>query len=139
MPRTFRLQIVTPERVLMDGPVTSVTAPGIEGQFGVLAGHAPFVTELASGELRYRDSAGVEQLLAVHGGFFQVANDRATVLADAAERPEEIDVERARRAQERAREEQRRVVERYSEIEATRARAALERSLTRIRVSGRPQ
>src|SRR4051812_39320039 len=113
MARTFRLQIVTPERVLMDGPVTSVIAPGSMGQFGVLAGHAPFVTELGIGELKYRDPDGAEQILAVHGGFFQVSNDRATVLADAAERPEEIDLERARRAQERAREEQRRVIERY--------------------------
>jgi F-type H+-transporting ATPase subunit epsilon len=123
----------------MDGPVTSVIAPGAEGQFGVLAGHAPFVTELAIGELRYTDEQGAQQLLAVHGGFFQVMNDRATVLADAAERPQEIDVERARRAQDRARDEQRRVVERYNEFEATRARAALDRALTRLRVSGRAQ
>jgi F-type H+-transporting ATPase subunit epsilon len=137
MPRPFRLQIVTPERVLMDGPVTSVIAPGSEGQFGVLAGHAPFVTELGIGELRYRDSDNVEHLLAVHGGFFQVSHDHATVLADAAERPDEIDIERARRAQERAREEQRRVVERFSEMEAARVRAALERSLNRLRVGER--
>lgn len=137
MPRSFRLQIVTPERVLMDGPVTSVIAPGIEGQFGVLAGHAPFVTELGIGELRYRDSAGAEQILAVHGGFFQVAGDHATVLADAAERPEEIDLERARRAQEQAREAQRRIAERYSETEAARVRSSLERAINRLRVGGR--
>jgi F-type H+-transporting ATPase subunit epsilon len=137
MARTFRLQIVTPERVLIDGPVTSVIAPGSEGQFGVLAGHAPFVTELGIGELRYRDAAGVEWLMAVHGGFFQVSHDEATVLTDAAERPEEIDVDRARYAVDRAREAQRALAMRYSAEEEARARSALQRAIIRLRVSGR--
>jgi F-type H+-transporting ATPase subunit epsilon len=137
MARTFRLQIVTPERVLIDGLVTSVIAPGSEGQFGVLAGHAPFVTELGIGELRYRDSAGVEQLLAVHGGFFQVSHDEATVLADAAERPEEIDIDRARQAHDRAREAQRTLALRYSTEEDARVRTSLQRAINRLRVSGR--
>ena len=95
MPRTFRLQIVTPDRVILDGPVTSVTAPGVEGYFTVLAGHAPLVAELEIGELRYRDEQGDEHLLALHAGFLQVARDRTTILADAAERPDEIDLVRA--------------------------------------------
>ncbi len=137
MPRSFRLQIVTPERVIMDAPVTSVIAPGVEGSFGVLAGHAPMVTELGVGELRYRDEGGVEHVMALHAGFMQVTGDRSTVLADAAERPAEIDVSRAEEARDRAREEQRRLVERYSEAEATRVKAALARSLNRLRAAGR--
>src|SRR5437764_606322 len=119
MPRTFRLQIVTPERVILDGPVESVTAPGVEGSFTVLAGHAPLMAELGIGELRFRDERGAEQLLALHAGFLQVARDRTTVLADAAERPEEIDVELARRAQEKALEEQRTIALRSNEVENT--------------------
>src|SRR6266566_7041545 len=103
MPRTFRLQIVTPDRVILDGPVLSVTAPGVEGQFTVLAGHAPLVAELEIGEMRYRDEEGDEHPLALHGGFLQVARDRTTVLADAAERPEDIDLDRAQRAMNRVR------------------------------------
>jgi F-type H+-transporting ATPase subunit epsilon len=137
MARTFRLQIVTPERVLIDGPATSVVAPGVTGSFGVLAGHAPLVAELAVGELRYRDEDGAEHFMALHGGFLQVTGDRTTVLADAAERPEEIDVERARRAQERAREEQRRLAERYNAQDEARIRASLERALNRLRMAGR--
>ncbi len=137
MARTFRLQIVTPERVLLDGQVTSVTAPGIMGSFGVLAGHAPLVTELAIGELRYRDEAGREHVLAIHGGFLQVGAHRTTILADAAERPEEINLDRARAALEKAREDQRRIAERFSAQEEARIRAALERALNRMRVASR--
>jgi len=137
MPRTFRLQIVTPERVLLDGPVSGVTAPGVEGYFTVLAGHAPLVAELDIGELRYREELGAEHLLALHAGFLQVARDRTTVLADAAERPEEIDLERARRAHEKALEEQRIHALRFNEMENARIRADLERALNRLRIAGR--
>jgi F-type H+-transporting ATPase subunit epsilon len=137
MARTFPLQIVTPERVILDGPVTSVTAPGVEGAFTVLAGHAPLVAELGIGELRYRDERGAEQVMALHAGFLQVARDRTTVLADAAERPEEIDLERARRAQEKALEEQRTIALRFNEAENTRIRADLDRSQNRVRIAGR--
>src|SRR6266849_2237775 len=136
MPRTFRLQIVTPDRVILDGPVTSVNAPGVEGYFTVLAGHAPLVAELEIGEMRFRDEQGDEHILALHGGFLQVARDRTTVLADAAERPEDIDPERALRAQERAREEQRTIALRFDEAEIARIRADLERALNRLRVAG---
>jgi F-type H+-transporting ATPase subunit epsilon len=109
----------------------------VSGSFGVLAGHAPLVAELTVGELRYRDEAGREHFLALHGGFLQVTGEGTTILADAAERPEEIDVERARRAQERAREEQRRLAERYNAQDEARIRAALERALNRLRMAGR--
>ena len=137
MPRTFRLQIVTPERVILDGPVTSVTAPGVEGYFSVLAGHAPLVAELGIGELRYRDEQGTEHLLALHAGFLQVARDRTTVLADAAERPEEIDLERARRAHEKALEDQRIIALRFDEADNARIRADVDRATNRLRIAGR--
>ena len=137
MARTFRLQIVTPERVIVDGPAISVTAPGVMGSFGILAGHAPMVTELEIGELRYRDEGGAEQVLAIHGGFLQTTGDRTTVLADAAERPEEISVERAQTALERAREDQRTIAQRFSAEEDARVRAALQRALNRLRIAGR--
>src|SRR4051812_10287366 len=137
MPGTFRLQIVTPERVLIDGPVTSLVAPGTAGSFGVLPGHAPLVTELDIGELRYRDETGTEHVLAIHGGFVQVTGDRTTVLADAAERPGEINVERARQAEERAREEQRVIAQRFSSVEEARVQAAIQRALLRLRIARR--
>ena len=136
MARTFRLQIVTPDRVILDGPVVSVTAPGVEGQFTVLAGHAPLVAELDIGELRYRDDEGDEHPVALHGGFLQVARDRTTVLADAAERPEDVDLERAQRALERAREDQRTLALRFNEAEIARIRKDLERAMNRVRIAG---
>jgi F-type H+-transporting ATPase subunit epsilon len=137
MPRPFRLQIVTPDRVILDAPVLSVTAPGVEGQFTVLAGHAPLVAELEIGEMRYRDEEGDEHILALHGGFLQVARDRTTVLADAAERPEDLDIDRAQRALERAREDQRTLALRFNEAEINRIRKDLDRAMNRVRIAGR--
>jgi F-type H+-transporting ATPase subunit epsilon len=101
--RTFTVDIVTPERVLLRDEAVSLTAPGVEGSFGILANHAPMLAELGIGELRYRRADGREQFLAVGGGFLQVFNNEVSVLAEAAERAEEIDVDRARLARERAR------------------------------------
>jgi len=102
--RILNLEIVTPDRVVLKERAVSVIAPGVIGSFGVLPSHAPLLSELAVGELRYRTEGGKEDRLAVGGGFFQVFNNEVTVLADTAERPEEIDVERARAALQRARE-----------------------------------
>jgi F-type H+-transporting ATPase subunit epsilon len=137
MPRPFRLQIVTPDRVILDAPVQSVTAPGVEGQFTVLAGHAPLVAELEIGEMRYRDEEGDEHLVALHGGFLQVARDRTTILADAAERPEDVDLDRAQRALEKAREDQRTIALRFNEAEIARIRKDLDRAMNRVRIAGR--
>jgi F-type H+-transporting ATPase subunit epsilon len=100
---TFQLEVVTPDRVVLEEEVTALVAPGIEGYLGVLANHAPMVTELAVGELRYTDTHRHEHRLAVSGGFMQVAGNRTTVLADSAERAEEINTTRAREALDRAR------------------------------------
>src|SRR6187200_1545508 len=101
--RLFQLDVVTPDRIVMSEPVSSMVAPGSEGSFGVLAGHAPMVAELTVGQLRYRSQAGAEEVIAISGGFLEVGRDQVTVLADAAERAQEIDVERAIRARDRAR------------------------------------
>ncbi len=130
------LEVATPTRLVAAEVVDEVVAPGIEGYFGVLAGHAPFLTTLGIGELTYRK--GREEFhLAVSGGFGEVRNDKVIVLADTAERPDEIDRERAERARQRA--EQRLAGRSQEEIDYARAAAALARALTRLHVAGRPQ
>jgi F-type H+-transporting ATPase subunit epsilon len=96
----LRLVLVTPERQLLDTEIEEVYAPGVNGQFGVLPEHVNFLTALGTGELRYRTN-GVDHYVAVSGGMLEVLDDVVTVLADSAERAEEIDVERARQAAER--------------------------------------
>jgi F-type H+-transporting ATPase subunit epsilon len=128
---SVRLDIVTAERVVYSEDVDMVIAPGIEGQLGILPHHTPLMTTLQSGELRVKK--GTDELcLAISGGFLEVRPDKVVVLADAAERVEEIDVARAeeakRRAQERLSEKQ------VSGADAARAEAALQRSLARLRV-----
>src|SRR6267154_3245355 len=103
MPDTFQLEIVTPEKKVVDTAVTEAQIPGKDGYLGVLPGHAPLITELAVGEVTFRAAAGgEEQRLAVAWGFAEVLPDRVTILAETAERPSEIDVGRARKAKERA-------------------------------------
>ena len=132
MPLT--LEVATPARLAVADEVDDVVAPGSEGYFGVLPGHAPFLTTLGIGELTYRK--GREEFhLAVSGGFAEVRNDKVIVLADTAERPDEINRERAERAKTRA--EQRLAGRSQDEVDYTRAMAALLRALTRISVAGR--
>src|SRR5262245_27610174 len=100
---TFHLEVVTPDRVVLEDEATELVAPGVEGYLGVMANHAPMVTELGVGELRYTDTHRQQHRLAVSGGFMQVGGNRTTVLADSAERAEEINVARAREALDRAR------------------------------------
>ncbi|HIE51831.1 MAG TPA: F0F1 ATP synthase subunit epsilon [Armatimonadetes bacterium] len=133
MAATFRLDIVTPERVVYSGQVESLVAPGVEGYFGILARHAPFIAALRSGALRIRTEEGESLLLAISGGFFEVSQNKAVVLADAAEFAAEIDVERAQAALERARRRLRGEI--LSEAERQRAERAMERAHTRIRVA----
>jgi F-type H+-transporting ATPase subunit epsilon len=130
------LEIATPTRLVVSGVVDEVVAPGIEGYFGVLPGHAPFLTTLGVGELTYRKGRE-EYHLAVAGGFAEVRNDKVIVLADSAERPEEIDRARAERARERA--ERRLSGRTEQEVDYARAAAALSRALTRLQVASRTQ
>jgi len=130
---TTRLEIVTAERVVFSEDVDVVIAPGIEGQLGVLPNHAPLMTTLMPGELLVR-RGGEEFALAITGGFVEVRPDRIIVLADAAERVEEIDVARAEEARRRAEE---RLKAPTTEVDLLRAEAALRRSLARLQVAAR--
>src|SRR5947209_19460204 len=98
---TIRLEVVTPERVVLEDDADIVIARGAEGDLGVLHGHEPLITPLDVGELVYRVH-GEERILAVAGGFLEVRPDRVVVLADVAERAEEIDQQRAEEARQRA-------------------------------------
>lgn len=100
---TIELEIVTPDRLLVREPVEQVQLPGKSGYLGILPGHAPLISELKSGELSYRQG-GSEYYLAVSWGMAEVLPERVTVLADSAERPEEIDVARAEAAKAKAEE-----------------------------------
>ena len=127
----IRLDIVTAERVVYSDEVDAVIAPGIEGQLGVLPHHTPLMTILGAGELVAR-KGGEEFSLAIAGGFLEVRPDRVIVLADAAERAEEIDLERAEAARRRAEE---RISRPTTEVNMARAEAALRRSLARLKVA----
>ena len=103
MPETLKLQIVTPDKRLVDEDVEQVEMPGRNGYLGILPQHAPLITELGPGELSYMQG-GKTSYLAVSWGFAEVLPDKVTILADAAERPEDIDVKRAQEAKARAEE-----------------------------------
>jgi len=136
MARTFRLEVVTPDRVVLtDDKVVSLTVPGAEGYLGILANHAPFFGELKVGVIFVRHEDGVERELATSGGFVEVGHNRVMLLVDSAEYGHEIDVERAEEAKRRA--EERLAHAASSEIDAELARAALERALNRLRVAGK--
>jgi F-type H+-transporting ATPase subunit epsilon len=126
------LSLVTPERKLLEEAVEEVVLPGSEGYLGVLPGHAPLLTGLKTGELTYTES-GRRHACFVTGGFVEVLPDRVSVLADVGERAEEIDVERARAAKDRA--EKR--LKGGEDVDWDRARAALSRALARIQIAGR--
>ncbi|HXK58659.1 MAG TPA: F0F1 ATP synthase subunit epsilon [Acidobacteriota bacterium] len=101
MPKSIHLEIVTPDRFLFRGEVQSVTVPAITGYLGILPGHAPLLSELRVGVITYRTALEEERLFC-SWGFVEVLPDRVSVLAEIAERPNEIDVERARRKKEEA-------------------------------------
>ena len=131
---TIKLDIVTAERVVYSDDVDVVIAPGIEGQLGILPHHSPLMTMLQPGELIARKGSE-EFSLVVTGGFLEVRPDRVIVLADSAERTEEIDIARAEEAKKRA---EQRLEEKYApETDSARAEAALRRSLIRLRVATR--
>ena len=129
----LHLEVITPERTVYENDVDMVIAPGSEGYLGILPHHAPLLTALGPGEFRVK-RGGVEEVLTVFGGFMDVRGDRVTVLTDIAERLEEIDEERQRRAREEA---QKVIAAGVGGAEEARARAQLERALVRLRVSGR--
>ncbi len=131
---SLKLDIVTAERVVYSADVEEVIALGVEGQLGILPHHAPLMTILEAGELRVKRSGG-EDIMAITGGFLEVRPDRVVVLADAAERAEEIDIARAEAAKKRA--EQRLADKRAAGLDETRAESALRRAMTRLAVADR--
>jgi F-type H+-transporting ATPase subunit epsilon len=133
LPDSIQLIVVTPERQLLRETVVDVEIPGLDGQLGILPGHAPLMTELGIGELAYR-TAGASQptVLAVIRGFAEVLPDRVTVLAETAERAEEIDLARAEEAKARA---EKRLAAGDPNIDWDRVNIALQRSIIRIQVA----
>ncbi len=129
----LHLEVVTPEKVVASERVDTVVAPGTLGQFGVLPGHTSLLTGIMPGEVRWK-AGDREVLLSVSGGFAEVADDKVSILVDAAERPEEIDVERARAAMERAKTRLSGETKREA-VDFSRAEAALNRAVARIRVA----
>ena len=128
------LELTTPTRLVVSEQADEVVAPGSEGYFGVLPGHAPLLATLGAGELMYRQGAR-EHYLAVSGGFAEVRDDRVIVLADTAERPEEIDRARAERARQRA--EQQLSGTSREEVDYAGCAAELARAQARLQVSAR--
>ncbi len=127
------LEVVTPDQVVVSEEADMVVAPGTEGEFGVLPGHVLFLSGIVPGELRYT-AGSRKEYLAVTTGFAEVSNDKVSVLVDAAERAADIDMERARRAIDRAR--QRLEKERGTEdIDFRRAEGALQRAIIRLKVA----
>jgi F-type H+-transporting ATPase subunit epsilon len=132
MPPLFDLRAMARERTVYSGRVSSVVAPGREGYFGVLAHHADMVAELGVGRAEVVEEAGQVRWFALSGGFLSVGGHQVTMLADAMEAAEEVDVARAQAAAQRAEE---RLSLGREEVDVVRAQAALERALNRLRVA----
>jgi len=132
--KAFKLQIVTPQRVVFQGEATSLGAPGVQGGFQVLYNHAPLLSSLDIGELRVKGADGHDTIYATSGGFVEVKDNAVVVLAETAEATGEIDVSRAKEAEKRATE---RLHSRSDEVDVERARLAMMRALNRLRVASR--
>jgi F-type H+-transporting ATPase subunit epsilon len=134
IPRRLTVEVVTPTRMVVKDEVEEVIAPGAEGYFGVLGGHLPLMSTLKSGELAYRKN-GTWRYLAVSWGYAEVRPQTVIILAESAEKAEEIDIARAQRARDRAMER----IARWGDesINVLRAQAALTRALTRLEVAQR--
>ncbi len=129
----LNLEVITPEKLALREQVDEVVVPGLGGELGILPDHTPLISQLQTGVLFYRQGAEKKQMH-VSGGFVEVTSDRVSVLSDVAEKPEEIDVERARRALERA---ERRLASRGDDIDFRRAELKLQRAMIRIQLAGR--
>ena len=135
MADTFQFEIVTPEKLVARDVAEEMQIPGKNGYLGILPGHAPLITELGIGEISYR-MAGTTHRLCVAWGFAEVLPDKVTILAETAERADEIDVKRAEEAKRRAEE---RLKSGNPEVDFDRAQVALERADTRLEVAGKTQ
>lgn len=135
MAGTLTLRVITPDKIALDTAVGSIVIPGMDGQIGILPKHAPMVAALDAGQLRYSDG-GAERSLFVSGGFCEVRGATVRVVTEAGEKPAEIDIERAKAAEKRARE---RIAARREDagapVDLLRAEAALKRALLRLRTA----
>ncbi|MEJ2428885.1 MAG: F0F1 ATP synthase subunit epsilon [Deltaproteobacteria bacterium] len=131
--KTVHLDVVTPEKTVVSDEVDIVMAPGYFGEFGALANHIPFLAQLQPGEVKYRKGGTLESV-AVSGGYAEVLPTKVIVLATTAERAQEVDLERALAAKERA---EQRLKERQEGIDFAKAEAALQRAIARIRAAER--
>ena len=134
MAENIKLEVVTPEKSVVSEEAQIVMAPGSLGEFGALIGHTPFLTTLKIGTIRYKVAGGTEKYVFVNSGFAEALPDKVTVLAESAERREDIDIERAKASMERA--EKRLAEDRSKEdIDFYRARVALTRAVERVKLA----
>lgn len=129
----LQLEIVTPDRLVMSEPVDYVGAPGYEGEFGILPNHIPFLSALQVGNLYYK-VGGKVFFVFVAGGFAEISDNKVTILAEVAEKAAEIDVERARKARERA---EQRMAKQQDNFDHARIQAALARAMARMSCQNR--
>ena len=129
----FQLSIVTPEKVVFEGQVVSLLVPGMEGYLGVLSNHAPLITALQPGRIEFQDDQDKIQIFSVSGGFVEVSGNRATLLADTAEHCEEIDIERAQTALQKALKALQ-DKEKAGQVSTPEAKEAARRAANRVRI-----
>ena len=132
--KPFKLDIVSPERVVFSGDVTAVSVPGSAGGFQVLHSHAPLVSSLEVGRITVKSVDGSDAHYATSGGFAEVRDNRMVLVVESVERADTIDVQRAQQSRQRAQE---RLSSRGPEIDVARAEASLLRALNRLRIAGR--
>lgn len=126
------VEVVTPERVVYSGQAEMVIARGVAGDLGILPNHMPLVSPLKTAPVRIKTEGEKEVKMAVSGGFLEVRGDKVTILAETAELPGDIDVERAKAAKDRA---EKRLSEKYPDIDVQRAERALQRAMARLDVT----
>jgi F-type H+-transporting ATPase subunit epsilon len=131
--KAFKLEIVTPRKIVFQAEATSLSAPGTRGGFQILYNHAPFLSSLEIGKLKVKDKQGADTVYSTSGGFVEVQDNRVVVVVETAESTKEIDIDRAKSAKQRAEE---RLLSRRKDIDVERARLALLRALNRLRVAG---
>jgi F-type H+-transporting ATPase subunit epsilon len=129
----INLEVITPERLVLRESVDEVVVPGLDGELGILPDHTALISQLQTGVLTYRQGSASGQMH-VSGGFVEVQADRVAVLSDVAERPEEIDLERAQRARERA---EKRLKSGSEDIDFRRAELKMQRAMIRIQLAGK--
>ena len=133
MAKELFLEVVTPQNAIVSEEVQIVVAPGSEGEFGALKGHTTFLTSLKVGTLRYKDVNGKERYLFINGGFAEVLPNKVTILAESAERRQDIDVQRATDAKGRA---EKHILAKTADTDLVRAEAALRRAVHRLSIKG---